>query len=461
MLDIEITRKLQYDYRNMNDAQFESLYPPNSYEKQIEKIFILIKEGKSMQLLGLPGTGRSIVLRLLSYNRNVRIKHIGENQKLYHFVSCDFSEVKDENLFGILKYLFLSLADSLRDRGLMKEHDRIHQVFKEHLQYQDELILFQGLKEAIYYLTAENNLTVVFLCDRFETYVPAATQKFFSNLYILRNQAKYHFSVIFSLNRLLEEYLDSSLFSDFYEYFEDATIYVPIIDRPTLDFHIERLEKISGKKIQKDVFNTLLKITGGHGNLTRLSVEFILSHTEMNTADISYNQLATFLLSQKAVIKNLQDIWNILTKDEKNVLLSPEGKTPSTYLKDINLLHNGIITIPLLSLAAIQKHFTSLRKESLVFNEKTNDILKGNTSIGSVLTSAEFKLLTFFLRNQNRIVNREEVIQVVWESNQTTAGVTDQALDQLIFRLRKKIEPDVNNPAYLQTIKGRGFKLVA
>ena len=40
----------------------------------------------------------------------------------------------------------------------------------------------------------------------------------------------------------------------------------------------------------------------------------------------------------------------------------------------------------------------------------------------------------------------------------TTEGVTDQALDQLIFRLRKKIEDDPNNPEFIQTIKGRGLK---
>jgi DNA-binding winged helix-turn-helix (wHTH) protein len=50
------------------------------------------------------------------------------------------------------------------------------------------------------------------------------------------------------------------------------------------------------------------------------------------------------------------------------------------------------------------------------------------------------------------------VINAVWENMQSTAGVTDQAVDQLIFRLRKKIESDPNNSIYIQTIKGRGFK---
>ena len=50
----------------------------------------------------------------------------------------------------------------------------------------------------------------------------------------------------------------------------------------------------------------------------------------------------------------------------------------------------------------------------------------------------EFKLLKFFIDNPDRIIEREEIIKAVWKDEKTTEGVTDQALDQLIFRLRKK-----------------------
>ncbi len=65
------------------------------------------------------------------------------------------------------------------------------------------------------------------------------------------------------------------------------------------------------------------------------------------------------------------------------------------------------------------------------------------------------------LQHQDQILDREEIISVVWQENATTAGVTEQAVDQLVFRLRRKIEKDPNNPVHLQTIKGRGIKFVA
>jgi two-component system, OmpR family, alkaline phosphatase synthesis response regulator PhoP len=73
------------------------------------------------------------------------------------------------------------------------------------------------------------------------------------------------------------------------------------------------------------------------------------------------------------------------------------------------------------------------------------------------LTSSEFRLLRYLLQNEDRVIEREELINVVWGDNKSTAGITDQAVDQLIFRLRRKIEEDANHPTHLQTVKGRGF----
>ena len=82
----------------MEPTHFESLYPANTREHEISKILAFIKEGNSCQVISLPGGGRSNLLGLLSYNRNVRLKHLGENQKWFHFVLLDFSEIRKRPL---------------------------------------------------------------------------------------------------------------------------------------------------------------------------------------------------------------------------------------------------------------------------------------------------------------------------------------------------------------------------
>src|SRR3989344_465953 len=207
----------QLNNEALESAHFESLYPDNSRFEEIEKILSFIKKGNSCQLIGLPGVGRSNLLGLLTYNTNVRIKHLGENQKWFHFVLCNFSEIRKKPLFEATKFIFLSLTDSLRERK-MKEYQRLNEIFKESASANDELVLFQGLKRAIDYLCIEKELTVVFLFDRFEEYISELSTEFFANLRILRNRAKYRFSVIFSLNRPLEDLIEPMLFADFYEF---------------------------------------------------------------------------------------------------------------------------------------------------------------------------------------------------------------------------------------------------
>ena len=148
---------------------FESLYPNDSRFSEIEKILGFIKNGNSCQLISFPGTGRTNILNLLAYNYNVRKKHLELNQKYVHFVYMDFSEVRNRSLLDVNKYIFLSLADSLLDRNLKEEHDALHKIFKEHLEFNDEMVLFQGLKEAVNYLALEKKSGVARLHEKGNT----------------------------------------------------------------------------------------------------------------------------------------------------------------------------------------------------------------------------------------------------------------------------------------------------
>jgi len=410
-----------------NMERFEAFYPEDSRFDEIEKILSFIKEGNSVQLISLPGVGRSNLLGFLSYNTKIRVKHLGESQKLYHFVNINLSEVRGKPTTEVFKFVFLELWESLRERKY--EYEEIRKILKESIEFKDELVIFQGLKKALEFLTLEKNLTVVFLFDRFETYVQNVSSDFFTNLRILRNRAKYKFSAVFSLNRPLEDTLEPEILVDFYEFVVGHVVYLPLLDKPGLTFRISYLEKSKGKKLDKKTLDRILSLTGGHGKLTRLCAESILGDKKPDE-----------LLLEKPVQGALLEIYNALTPSEQNLV---KNKDKNEYLEDVGLLRAGEITIPF-------------------FEEFINQYKpKGEFSLESFsdnLSSLEFKLLKFFAENPDRIIDRDEVVQNVWQDTKTVAGVTDQALDQLIFRLRKKIEEDPNAPKYLQTIKGRGFK---
>lgn len=71
------------------------------------------------------------------------------------------------------------------------------------------------------------------------------------------------------------------------------------------------------------------------------------------------------------------------------------------------------------------------------------------------LSATEFKLLEFFLSRPNRVFSRDQLLDAVWG---TQAFVTPRTVDVHIRRLREKTEPDPENPVYLKTVRGFGYK---
>lgn len=74
------------------------------------------------------------------------------------------------------------------------------------------------------------------------------------------------------------------------------------------------------------------------------------------------------------------------------------------------------------------------------------------------LTILENRILLYFLRNPNKVINRDELMLVVWGYN---SDVNTRTLDMHIVRLRKKIELNPDNPQLLQTVRGIGYRFNA
>jgi len=85
----------------------------------------------------------------------------------------------------------------------------------------------------------------------------------------------------------------------------------------------------------------------------------------------------------------------------------------------------------------------------------THSLLKNGRKIE--LTILENRILLYFLKNVNDVMNRDALMMVVWGYN---SDVNTRTLDMHIVRLRKKIEVNPDRPQYLQTVRGIGYKFV-
>jgi phosphate regulon transcriptional regulator PhoB len=71
------------------------------------------------------------------------------------------------------------------------------------------------------------------------------------------------------------------------------------------------------------------------------------------------------------------------------------------------------------------------------------------------LSPTEWKLLVFFARHPGRVYTRDQILDHVWGDS---AFVTPRTVDVHIRRLRAQIEKDTDNPRFILTVRGAGYK---
>jgi len=74
------------------------------------------------------------------------------------------------------------------------------------------------------------------------------------------------------------------------------------------------------------------------------------------------------------------------------------------------------------------------------------------------LTAGEFELLCAFARHPNRVLHRDQLIDLV-KGREWAAY--DRGVDSQVMRLRKKIEADLSNPSLIKTVRGAGYVFAA
>lgn len=109
-----------------------------------------------------------------------------------------------------------------------------------------------------------------------------------------------------------------------------------------------------------------------------------------------------------------------------------------------------------------------LRRAGVSAQDNTNTLECGDIAIDLLasrvllsgrlleLTNAEYRLLCLLVRNANRVISRDIILNDLWDG--TGNFVDDNTLSVYIRRLREKVEIDASHPQHLITIRGFGYQ---
>lgn len=85
-------------------------------------------------------------------------------------------------------------------------------------------------------------------------------------------------------------------------------------------------------------------------------------------------------------------------------------------------------------------------------------VLHGADGVATPLSGAEFRLLRVLLDHPNRVVQRDQLVELI---HGREAEAYDRVIDVQISRLRQRLRDDGREPRIVKTVRGEGYVLAA
>lgn len=152
-----------------------------------------------------------------------------------------------------------------------------------------------------------------------------------------------------------------------------------------------------------------------------------------------------------------RDEWRLIVEDRNSAngtYLNGERLLSPTQLRDGDRIQVGDVLFAF--------HDPDLTQQDSLFPELEHDpagqVVRVNRQ-NIDLAPKEYALFVYLYERVGEVCAKDEIGTAVWPEYQD--GVYDYQIENLVRRLRAKIEPDPADPQLLLTVRGRGYKLIS
>lgn len=429
-------------------------------EKEAKEVVKLLLFGDSLLIVGASGIGKSAFAKNLERNKT---KLFGKEAPKIMLLSLTSEEVPSSQFNEVYRLVLKKLVD-LTNKILPSI-----KIIEENEIYEQESSLFLVEKiRALVKLLTDSEIRIIILIDSLDKFVNFYDAPLFSNLRSFRdiNSNKFCY-LFFSKNDMLTDQ-DLNKVEPLYKIISSSTIYLKPFNSTDTRNRIKELATLRKIHFSKSQIDVLEKASGGFPSFIKLGVQLLSKNLKLDL-----KQLCLEMLQDPLTIQRLKEIINGLSEKQREILNevargSFKGKPSEDDLKILERkglvrgksLFSELFRIFVLSKEEIkngrrEKSYLLPTRPGIFIDPKTSRVFV-NQKEAANLTRQEFRLLTFLYQNGERICERDEVIRAVWDTD-GTEGISEEAVDQLVTRLRGKIEKDKSNPEHVITVRGRGF----
>ncbi len=160
-----------------------------------------------------------------------------------------------------------------------------------------------------------------------------------------------------------------------------------------------------------------------------------------------------------------------LTPTPEGVILEDLGSKNGTHHNGVPLAGPVVLQDGDLVSVALAQQFLFLTSDAtmpllegashvgrLMMDQKSRRVWVNQQQLVPPLSAQQFKMLWLLYESQGQVVTRPDLVAAVWGDEQA-AGVSDQALDALIRRLRDRLAALDPTHQYISTVRGHGVRL--
>jgi len=96
-------------------------------------------------------------------------------------------------------------------------------------------------------------------------------------------------------------------------------------------------------------------------------------------------------------------------------------------------------------------------QDGVLIDEQARRVWVRGQELVPALSSAQFALLVALVGKPGRVFSRDELIAIVWP-DQDPSGISEEALNSLVRRLRKRLTSIDPSRRYIHAVRGHGFR---
>ena len=449
-----------------------------------ETIFLLsaVRAAECASIMGLSNMGKSALLRELCAPA-VHSAYLGDRSADWLFVYIDCNLMPERSEQALHEVILRNAIESLRRVGAQAHVGasddllaRLDRLYEQVIQPSTPIRSPLAFNDAINVLCAGSGRSLVLLFDEFDDPFGKLDGRTFLNLRAMKDRLAGALTYITATEQPLSDIRTDREATEFIELFSSRMQWLGFLSAADARAVASEFVAENHATWQDDELDFVVAQAGGHPGLLQGVLETykrVAGGAPASTHSLAFSVAKPSFEEDAAIRRECQQLWAQLSEAERTALIAiahneSSDEATTKQLQTKRLVPSGDARDAREAQPLVGALWTAFIRRHALIRQRTERGVRVDIDSGEVfadgrrleqLTDLEYKLIKFLYARVNKIVDKYAIVTEVW-GEKFIDDVDDARIEKLVSRLRAKLETNAEEPKYLQTVRGRGYKLI-